>query len=284
MATSQPYDYQPVILIGAGRSGTKVIRDVIGTHPELGIIPYDVNYIWRIGQKKDHDALLPSDLDQKKKSIIISQFNKLAKDKPYLLEKTVSNCLRIPFIKAVFPDAKFIFLTRDGRDVVESVMRQWGETRELSYMIAKLRTFPIRHAFAYLLEYMANWVKFKFTKKGNDDYIWGVKYPGYKEDLNTKSILEVCALQWQACIEASTKAMDNLSDDIKCSISYETFVQNPKSELDKIADFLNIEKGLFDSSRIRTNNVSKYKQVFDSSQLQTLMSIIKPGLLKLGYV
>lgn len=284
MATSQPYDYQPVILIGAGRSGTKVIRDVIGTHPDIGIVPFDVNYIWSIGQTKQHDALTPADLDPKKKKIIISQFNKIAKNKPILLEKTVSNCLRIPFVKAVFPNAKFIQLSRDGRDVVESVMRQWGETRELSYFLAKLKTFPIRHAFSYLMEYMVNWVKFKFTNKGNDDYIWGVKYPGYQNDLKTKSILEVCAIQWQACITESSKELEIIDESMKCAITYEDFVHNPEIELNKIADFLGIERGRFDSSRIKKNNISKYKQVFDNSQMETLMSIIRPGLLKLGYV
>lgn len=284
MATSQLYDYQPVILIGAGRSGTKVIRDVIGTHPDIGIVPFDVNYIWSIGQSKEHDALTPSDLDPKKRKIIISQFNKIAQKNPILLEKTVSNCLRIPFVKAVFPNAKFIQLSRDGRDVVESVMRQWGETRELSYFLAKLKTFPIRHALGYLLEYMVNWVKFKFTNKGNDDYIWGVKYPGFQEDLKTKSILEICALQWQTCITESSKELEKIHASMKCTITYEDFVTDPELELNKIADFLGIQKGQFDSSRIKKNNISKYKQVFDNSQMETLMSIIRPGLLKLGYV
>lgn len=284
MSSSVQYGYQPVILIGAGRSGTKVIRDVIGTHPDIGTIPFDVNYIWRIGQNKDHDALTPSDLDTKKKNIIISQFNKLSPKKPVLLEKTVSNCLRIPFVRAVFPDAKFIFLSRDGRDVVESVMRQWGETREFSYFLAKLKTFPIRHAFGYLLEYMINWVRFKFTDKGNDNYIWGVKYPGYQSDLKTKSILEVCAHQWQTCITESSAAIDKMDDSTKCTISYERFVNTPDLELNKIANFLGIKSGQFDSSRLKKNNISKYKQVFDSSQMETLMSIIKPGLHKLGYV
>src|SRR5690606_4960518 len=40
-----------------------------------------------------------------------------------LAEKTPSNCLRVPFVRAIFPDAKFLLVVRDGR----SVLRSTGE-------------------------------------------------------------------------------------------------------------------------------------------------------------
>ena len=56
--TSTPY--RPIILLGAARSGTKLLRDVIATHPNIGKVPYDINYIWRLGNEFiPHDELEP---------------------------------------------------------------------------------------------------------------------------------------------------------------------------------------------------------------------------------
>ena len=154
MAIDATYDYQPLILVGAGRSGTKILRDVLSTHPDIDSVPFDVNYIWTIGNSKATDDLLtPDRLNTTNRSRIIQLFTKQSKGAPFLLEKTVSNTLRLPFVLKVFPEAKFIHLIRDGRDVTESVSRQWGETREISYFFKKLKTFPLRYAFRYLMGY-----------------------------------------------------------------------------------------------------------------------------------
>src|SRR4051812_20775701 len=41
--------FQPVIVIGAARSGTKLLRDSLATHADVARVPYDVNYVWRFG-------------------------------------------------------------------------------------------------------------------------------------------------------------------------------------------------------------------------------------------
>jgi hypothetical protein len=42
-----------------------------------------------------------------------------------LVEKTPANSLRIPFLAALFPDAKFIVLVRRAEDVISSLMEGW---------------------------------------------------------------------------------------------------------------------------------------------------------------
>ena len=284
VTNAKTYDYQPVILIGAGRSGTKIIRDVIATHPDIDAVPFDVNYIWRIGQKIEHDFLDPASLTDKNKAIIRKQLEKQLNSAAILLEKTVSNSLRIPYVQAVYPDAKFIHLIRDGRDVVESVLRQWGESRELSYFFKKLKTFPILHACSYLYEYVINWFNLKLGFKARQDYIWGVRYPGYQKDVQEKSVLEVCAIQWLKCIESSTTMLAHIDQQQCLVIRYEELVNDPSKQLDKVACFLNIDANRFDSSTLNNKNIGKYKKAFSETQLETLMSIINPGLIKLGYV
>ena len=49
------------------------------------------------------------------------------------LEKTPLNGLRIPFFKAVFPDALFIYLHRSPRDNVSSMIDAWQSGKFVSY-------------------------------------------------------------------------------------------------------------------------------------------------------
>ena len=52
----------PVIVIGAARSGTKVLRDLIASHPRFRAVPYDVNYLWRMGTESvPYDDRDPAD-------------------------------------------------------------------------------------------------------------------------------------------------------------------------------------------------------------------------------
>lgn len=278
------YTYQPIILIGAGRSGTKIIRDVLGSHASIDTVPFDVNYIWRIGLlSAEDDMLRPEQLTPKNRGRIIEQLSRQSKGQPFLLEKTVSNCLRIPYILKVFPDAKFIHLIRDGRDVIESVQRQWGEARELSYAFKKLKTFPLKYAGAYLLEYGLNWMRFGLGQKGADDYIWGVKYPGYIEDLKNKTILEVCAHQWRICLVNSLTQLALLPHDKVLEVRYEDLVKNPETQLADIGSFIGIQKSKFKHTRLTSNNIGKYKKAFSPDDIARIEPILGPLLKQLKY-
>ena len=52
---------------------------------------------------------------------------------PRLLEKTPKNALRIPFLAAAFPEARFIFLHRDPRQNLASIIEAWQSGRFITY-------------------------------------------------------------------------------------------------------------------------------------------------------
>ena len=56
-----------------------------------------------------------------------------APDSVRFLEKTPKNALRIPLLKAVFPDAKFIFLHREAQANVSSIMEAWRTGAFITY-------------------------------------------------------------------------------------------------------------------------------------------------------
>ncbi len=54
-------------------------------------------------------------------------------DRLVFLEKTPKNALRIPFLNAIFPDARFIFLFRDPRANIGSLIDGWASGKFVTY-------------------------------------------------------------------------------------------------------------------------------------------------------
>ena len=95
----------------------------------------------------DHpNDCLPVDLlTDKIKKFIRKTVGSLAKSKAgdILIEKTVSNALRVAYVNEVFPQARFIHLIRDGRDVTESAMRLWQAKPDWKSLRRKLLGMPL---------------------------------------------------------------------------------------------------------------------------------------------
>ena len=117
-------DQQPIVIIGAARSGTNMLRDVLTNIHGIGTWPCDeINYVWRDGNARyPTDELLPRHATARVKHFIRKKFKQMAQglNCRILIEKTCANSLRVPFVNEIFPHARFIFLIRDGRDVVAS--------------------------------------------------------------------------------------------------------------------------------------------------------------------
>lgn len=50
-----------------------------------------------------------------------------------MLEKTPKNSLRVPFLARVFPDARFLYLYRDPRETLSSMIEAWRTGRFVTY-------------------------------------------------------------------------------------------------------------------------------------------------------
>lgn len=278
--------YTPIILIGAARSGTKLLRDVIGSHEAIAKIPFDINFVWKFDNEKiSHDFLLPKNLTLAANKFINKYFEKFAGDKSFLIEKTVSNTLRIDFVKEVFPNAKFIYLTRDGRDVVESVARQWGTAPNNSYLLQKVKTFPLLKSLSYGIGYGMDLIKIKVLGQPSKSYVWGVKYPGYEKDLEEDSILEFCAKQWKACVENSEDRIKTIDSKNLLHIKYEDFVKNPIEQLTQIESFLGLKSPIDRSitKTINSSNIGKGFKKLSAEDQEKVLKIISPTLTQLKY-
>lgn len=285
----EPLPFRPIILIGAARSGTKILRDTIALHPDMDKVPYDVNYIWRLGNEKlSHDELT-SDMatDQVIRRIRNHFLRYHSAGTPYLIEKTVGNTLRPLFVEKVFPEALFIHLIRDGRDVVESVYRQWLAPPDWRYIAKKAMVFPLTQAFGYALSYAKTAIMKAVRPSSQHAGTWGPRYDGIDEDVATKDLLTVCAIQWRRSVEKALEEFAQIPSSNVLTIRYEDFVADPEIHLMKIATFIGLRPEFYmntNLSHISTSNVGKGLKNLNDFQIEAVMAVIEPTLRMLGYL
>ena len=232
-----------VIIIGAGRSGTKFLRGIIAASHLVEAVPYDVNYIWREGnESRSDDELLPESIGsrqrQRIRSSLYAQAGLEGREEGILVEKSVPNSLRVPFVDAVFPEALYIHLIRDGRQVVESAYRNWKSGPDTSYLVRKLRTFPLRN-WRYALWYARNLVRRLAAGPSKSAATWGPRYKGIDEDVANLPLIQVVARQWVRCVEHSQTTLDQIPVERRIEIRYEELV-NGEDCIRKVAAFVGL--------------------------------------------
>jgi hypothetical protein len=251
-----------------------------------------VGYVWRYGNESfPHDELMPDMLTDSIKQYVKNTLPQLIKNDTFkkditlLIEKSVPNTLRPAFLHAIYPDAKFIHLIRDGRAVTESAMRLWRAPPEKGYLIKKLRYFPWKN-YRYAIWYITNIIKGKLSS-GRGQQTWGPRYKGIDDDVNKLPLEVVCARQWKKCIETSLSQIDAIKQDNLLEVRYENLMRD-SSVIVKICNFLMID----DQDAVTTNyenkvirsHIDKWKDSLNQDQLKLINKEIEALNARLGYM
>jgi len=276
-----------IVLIGAARSGTKLLRDSLAAATGAGVVPYDIGYVWRIGQEANpHDALAPDGLRDRHRRYLQRYVDRhAAGEPPVVIEKTVGNSLRVPLVARALPDAVFVHLIRDGVDVVESSMRQWTSPVDLRYLAAKARTFPLRLAPRYGLKYVSS-ISGRRLRRDGRVRTWGVRYPGIDADLQSSGLLTVCARQWRASV---TRACEDLSAEgiSVVDIRYERLAEDPRAELARLTTLVGLSTSLsrldVASRSVHAGRRGVGRDALSPEQLATVDAEAGDLLVELGY-
>lgn len=297
MGTINQQKERPVIIIGAARSGTKILRAALAASPELISFPYDINYIWKYDNYNiPHDELTKDDLTDEISKFIKNKFQSLC-SKNYadrVLEKTVSNSLRIDFVKEIFPQAKLIHLFRDGRDVAASARSCWqssmvsGKIQKKQDVLRKIIDFPVLSAWPYLATYSLTYAKRFFSRKRHVQS-WGPRFKGIDEAVAKYSLIEVCGIQWARCIDLSLKSLSRMKEsEDYIHIQYEHLMKDPVKELQRVTEFLEIKDAGPIKKFAKTNFSNKYmkywEELLSPEEIKKLIPHIDNGLKKLGYI
>jgi hypothetical protein len=139
--TPAPADTAPVFIIGCGRSGTSILGEVLAMHPRVSYIyePYDLwtaiqpaSDFLRLYSRGEHHCLLDTRFATSKARM---RFQRLMSPPPgfTLIEKSPINTLRLGFLEAIAPGARFVHIVRDGVSVARSIEQMAAATRKLAF-------------------------------------------------------------------------------------------------------------------------------------------------------
>lgn len=124
-----------------------------------------------------------------------------------MLEKTPKNSLRIPFLSSVFPEAVFIYLYRDPRETLASMIEAWSSGR--------FRTYPNLPGWAGLP--------------------WSLLLvPGWR-GLAGKPLPDVVAAQWETATRLMLDDLEALPPARRLAVRYDALVADPQGELARLA-------------------------------------------------
>jgi hypothetical protein len=266
---------QPVFIIGAPRSGTSLLYAILRKSSSLKHWPGEAHEIWEADyhpalRNWESNRLTAADMDDEAAARIRRAFFLVTGKKHRLLDKTPRNALRVSFVNALFPEARFIYLKRDGRENVNSLINAWRTPRYRTYELPEPHAIP-----------------------GVDPRWWKfVLYPGWRDDRNGP-IERVTANQW---IHSNEHAMDDLQvvdSNRWVELRYEDLVDEPVAEVERVMTFLGLafepavrEKAAATSSTpintVTPPERGKWRKE-NPAEIESIVSLITPTMEKMGY-
>lgn len=130
-----------------------------------------------------------------------------------MLEKTPKNALRVPFLAQAFPDARFVYLYRDPRETLASMIEAWQSGRFCTY------------------PRLPGWQGLPWSL---------LLVPGWRE-LIGKSLHEIVAAQWRITTRILLDDLAVLPAERLCAIRYDNFIADPQAETSALCAALDME-------------------------------------------
>lgn len=211
-----------------------MLRDALCRLERFSTWPCDeINCIWRHGNKRwPTDSLPPHLARPEVVAYIRASFRRRHRlDRcDVVVEKTCANCLRIPFVRAVLPEAKFLVLLRTAADAVASASLRWRAPVDLRYTLAKSRFVPTTDMPYYALRFLRNRL-WRLASKEDRLGWWGPRPDSFRELRALPDLIEVCARQWLDCVTRSSESLLEMAPGTVAVVRYEDFVVDPSERL-----------------------------------------------------
>jgi Sulfotransferase family len=266
---------RPVFVIGAPRSGTSMLFAILRTSRTLAHWPGEAHEVW----EADHHPALgdwssnvlgADDATGEVAARIRRELYLATGSRRRLVDKTPRNSLRIPFIDRIFPDARFVFLQRDGRDNVNSLINAWRTPRFRTYKLPEPHAIP-----------------------GADPRWWKfVLYPGWEQD-RSGPLEIVCAKQWKLCNDFALGALRALGEERWTRVRYEDLDADPERETGRVMDFIGVPYEPEVRQRARASGTTPVNVVTppergkwrreNPNEIAAILPLIRSTMEELGY-
>jgi hypothetical protein len=132
------------------------------------------------------------------------------------LEKTPKNALRVPFLKQLFPDARFILLWRDPRENLSSIIEAWRS--------GQWKTYNGLDGF---------------------DGPWSLLLPPGWRAMQGRPLEDIAAFQWDSANRFALSDLAELPASTWKAVSYAQLLDDPRATIRALCEFIGIE---FDAS------------------------------------
>jgi uncharacterized protein (TIGR03032 family) len=218
---------RPVFIVSSPQSGSSLLYEILAQSPDYHSIEGESHVLiegidalhprshdWdsnRLGASDASDGIA-EELAERFAGAAIDRQQRQAPRRFRFLEKTPKNSLRVPFLKAIFPDAVFIYLYRDARATMSSMLDAWRSGRFVTYAELPEWTGP---PWSLLL------------------------VPGWREWIG-KPLAEIVARQWETATRLLLDDLEQLPPESWCVASYDHLVTEPGPEILRLCQFLGV--------------------------------------------
>ena len=218
---------RPIFIISSPRSGSTLLFETLEEAPDLfttgkeshrliegipGLFPAERGW--------DSNRLTAADATDERIERLAGAFVEKLVDRSgappqgrfRMLEKTPKNALRIPFFNAAWPDSLFVYLHRDVRETLSSMMEAWVSGR--------FRTYP--------------------KLPGWQGPAWSLLLvPGWRQ-LNGRPLAEIVARQWAITTNQILDDLERIGTGRVIRVSYSQFLAKPMPVIEALAASLGL--------------------------------------------
>ena len=194
-----------------------MLFDVLNQAPGVASLDRETGVVWDTFHRvEDADwashEVGPDDVTPAERRYLYWAIDRLAAERRYL-DKLPRNTLRVLYLQSLFPDACFVFLRRDGRAVVSSLMTGWRSGPRFGRGMVP----PV-----------------PLSIEGYEGTTWKFLLPpGWETYAQGHRLAEVCAFQWVSANASVLAAKEHVASDRWVEVSYEEMVEEPRATAER---------------------------------------------------
>ncbi len=271
----------PVFVVGCSRSGTTITYETLSAAPQFLSFGWEIPQFWDslygpLNNGWESEAANARHARAEHRDAALRYFYQRL-GPGWVLDKTCINVMRIPYLHALFPQARFVFIHRDGRDNVSSMIDGWHMGRtdgrfELSYTLGPCpEKVAIEHG--------------RFKE-------WAFFIPPGWRDYNQASLAEVCAFQWVSANRLALDAKAAIPPQQWVQLRYEDIFERPvemfrdafkRLGIPFTADLESRCAHLQPTSVVKGTPKRQKWREHNPGAIESILPVIRPLMLELGY-
>ncbi len=226
---------KPIFIIGMGRSGSTILGVLMSMHRDVGYLN-EPKALWhavyphedipgsysRVPARYSLDESDATEEVRRRAQRLFGAYLRAVGSKR-VVDKYPELIFRIPFVRAIFPDARFIFLVRNGWDTCRSIdvfaeqkgiqkpdggTHNWWGTNNRKWKLMLEQLVPEEEALAGIFDEV--------------------------KSLNRNS--DMAAVEWIVTMREGLRQMERYPDCVHL-LRYEALLSNPRGELSRLLEF-----------------------------------------------